>query len=116
MMWIFHPKGELRTTVPMSLEISGYAGVPKVVLEGVGDLDLQASGRDSLKAHFYVTLPGKYRLIMSDRQSNSSYEFFVHEQKYLDFKSEFGIFFILFILVMGGLFLWVRKIMKRKTA
>lgn len=117
MKWTFHPESEdLTTTLPLSVEISDFEGSPRAHLEGVGELDLKKVAGDKYRADFYVSLPGNYKLTVSDARYSSQRELVIAEHQYLDFTNEFGAFFLLFLCVMGGVILWTRKIMKQKTA
>lgn len=115
MNWTFHPKNkELTTSLPLSVEINNWQGTPRVILEGVGDLELKPISNGVLKTDFYLTLPGTYRLQLLDANSSYAYEFSIKQHTYLDFTNEFGFFLALFIVAMGGIVLWVKKIMKKK--
>jgi hypothetical protein len=116
MKWTFHPKNKhLTTSLPMSVEISEFSGKPSVSLSGVGSLELKPVPNGGMKADFYVTLPGNYTLTVKDSNSSASQELEIAQHTYLDFGNEFGTFFVLFLFVMGGIVLWTRKIMQKKT-
>ncbi len=111
MKWTLTPTNkELTTGLPIQVEISEYVGTPKVRLHGVGELILKPHGK-SLRTEFYVKLPGKYHLEVRDAKNQDGLELDIKEHRYLDFTSEFGFFFVLFLFVMGGIVLWTRKIM-----
>jgi hypothetical protein len=117
MNWIFHPKNkEITTSLPMSVEVWDYTGTPSVTLSGVGKLELKPTTQGKLKTDFYVTLPGEYKLQIKDSVSQVDFPILVAQHQYLDFKNEFGVFFILFLFVMGGIIIWTSKIMKKKTS
>lgn len=116
MNWTFHPTNKaITTSLPLSIEVSDWKGTPRVILEGVGDLELKRIPEGAMKADFYLTLPGTYKVLIQDSVVKESYEFQVIQHNYLDFSREFGFFFILFLFVMGGIVIWVRQIMKKKT-
>lgn len=115
MKWTLYPKNkDLTTSLPLSLEITEWKGSPKVTLEGVGELKLKPF-EGKLKTDFYLALPGKYSLEIKDSLSSEVTELNIEEHRYLDFTNEFGFFLILFLFVMGGIIIWTRKIMKKKT-
>lgn len=116
MNWTFHPTNkEITTSLPLSVEVRNWKGRPRVILDGVGDLELKGTPQGAMKADFYLTLPGTYKVTIQDSGSKDFYQFQVKQHHYLDFSNEFGFFFILFLFVMGGIVLWVRQIMKKKT-
>jgi hypothetical protein len=115
MKWTLFPKNEnLTTSLPITIEIEEWQGKAKVHLESVGELQLRPAG-DKLKTEFYVTLPGEYKLTISDSYNTSTHTLQIEQHQYLNFSNEFGIFGLLFLLVMGGIILWTRRIMLKKT-
>ncbi len=113
MKWTLYPKNkDLTTSLPMSVEIEEWDGTPKVHLKGVGDLHLRKTGT-KLRTEFYVALPGTYELTVKDSSHSQSLNLDVKEHRYLDFGNEFGFFLVLFLLTMGGIILWTRKIMTK---
>lgn len=117
MNWTFHPTTEdLTTSLPMEIEVSDYAGTPRVNISGLGEMQLKSSGPQKMKTQFYFVLPGSYRIEVRDAQTVAVKEISVREHTYLDFVNEFGAFFVLFLIVMGGIVLWTRRIMKSRTA
>lgn len=116
MKWTFHPTTkQLTTSLPLSVEVEDARGKPSISLSQVGELELKPF-KNGFKADFYVKLPGTYYLTIKDKYESSTMTLIVEEHTYLDFQNEFGSFFILFVAVMGGIVLWTRKIMKKKTA
>ncbi len=114
MKWKFYPTNkELTTTLPMYLELTEVQGKAKIHLSSVGKLNLAKMKDGALKAEFYVSLPGKYLLEMSDASTQYTHKFEVKQHSFLKFTEEFGFFLILFTLMMGGLIVWTRKIMKK---
>lgn len=59
-----------------------------------------------------IAAPGKYQVTAYSGELVVTKELLVAEQKYLEFGSEFGAFASLFIIMMAGMILWVRKKMK----
>lgn len=115
MNWTFHPKNEdLTTSLPLSVEITKWEGEAQVLVEGIGPLELRPSPH-GLKADFYFTLPGTYTLTVKDAHHTEVRELMVEQHNYLNFVTEFGTFFVLFLFVMGGIVLWTRRIMKNKS-
>lgn len=113
MKWTLYPKNkDLTTSLPMSVEVTEWEGTPKVRLDGVGELKLRKVG-PILRTDFYVALPGNYQLTVKDGASQQSINLDVKEHRYLDFGNEFGFFLVLFLLTMGGIILWTRKIMMK---
>lgn len=113
MKWTLYPKNkDLTTSLPMSVEISEWEGRPEVHLKGVGDLKLRKIGT-KLRTDFYVAMPGSYQLTVRDASHEQSLNLEVSEHRYLDFGNEFGFFLVLFLLTMGGIILWTRKIMMK---
>lgn len=113
MKWTLHPKSEgITTTLPMSIELEGWSGTPRVYISGLGELNL-VPVKGKLRSEFYFTLPGTYRLEVKDKETLIVTDLVVEEHQYLDFKNEFGFFFILFLIVMGGIILWTKKIMQK---
>lgn len=111
MKWTIYPENkEFTTSLPLTIEISDYRGEPEVTVEKLGELKLNRQA-DKLEARFYFTLPGEYKLQVTDSNSKEVRVLHVSEHKYLDFGNEFGFFLILFLFVMGGIILWTRKIM-----
>lgn len=114
MKWKFYPTNkELTTSLPMFVELTDIDGKAKVHLSTIGDLNLVKTNKGSLKAEFYVSLPGKYVLQMSDASTRYTHEIDVTQHTFLRFNEEFGFFLILFALMMGGIILWTRKLMKK---
>ncbi|HLT22653.1 MAG TPA: hypothetical protein VKZ84_04390 [Bacteriovoracaceae bacterium] len=105
------PKSNLRTIVPITIEVEGNN--PRVDVEGIGRIDLQGTGRKT--AQIYFSLPGEYKITFTDGELVKEEVIYVDQQVFLSFKNEFGVFFILFLLVMGGIIIWTRKIMQNKT-
>jgi hypothetical protein len=114
MNWTFHPKNkDLTTSLPLSVELTHWEGNPKVLVKELGELELKPHGKN-LKADFYLTLPGTYTIVVKDSISVNQEIIEVKQHTYLDFKNEFGIFLLLFLIVMGGIVLWTYKIMNKK--
>lgn len=114
MKWTLHPENkDLTTTLPLSVTLSEWQGKPRVILEGAGELELKPQGKN-LVSEFYFALPGQYTLEIKDEGHHEIIELQIKEHRYLNFTSEFGFFFILFLFVMGGIFLWTKKIMQKK--
>lgn len=115
MKWKLHPENKkLTTTLPMSLEVHEWEGQPRIRIDNMGELKLKAHGK-ILKTDFYFTLPGEYRIEIRDEVNQHEMRVQVLEHQYLDFSREFGFFFILFLIVMGGIIIWTRKIMQKET-
>lgn len=113
MKWKLHPKSEdITTSLPLTLDILEWEGKPRVILDGTGELSLKAQKDGTLKSEFYVYIPGSYRVKLIDSAGTSELEFYAKEHRYLDFGEEFGFFFVLFLIVMGGIILWTAKLMK----
>lgn len=113
MKWKLHPENEeITTTLPLTIEVHAWKGKPRVFVHGLGNLELKKQGAN-LKTEFYFTLPGKYRIDVRDSVSHHTMDLEVKEHQYLSFNGEFGFFFILFLVVMGGIVLWTRKIMHK---
>lgn len=115
MKWTFHPTNkDLTTSVPLSVEISEWEGNPKVKVSQIGELELKKS-KSGLRADFHLTLPGEYQIEVTDALVKDSLSIKVAQHDYLNFSREFGSFGLLFILVMGGIIIWTKKIMRKKT-
>ena len=69
---------------------------------------------DRAQAHIWFTNPGEY--VLSTDKTHESLLLFVKSQMFLPFKIEFGVFMMIYVLVMGGLWLWIRKIKHNKRA
>ncbi|MFP5384744.1 MAG: hypothetical protein ACLGHN_01605 [Bacteriovoracia bacterium] len=111
MKWTLYPENkDLTTTLPLSVEIEQWEGKPSVKVEGLGELKLKEQN-NKMRSEFYFTLPGKYKIEIKDRVSTEVKVLTVSEHQYLNFTNEFGFFFVLFLIVMGGIVLWTRKIM-----
>lgn len=104
-------KDKLSTSVPITIEVNGIK--PVVSIEGIGRIDLK--GTEKKTAQIYFSLPGEYKITFKDGELIKHEVLKVSQHEYLKFKYEFGAFTILFLLVMGGIILWTRKIMKNKT-
>ncbi|MFA7614401.1 MAG: hypothetical protein WCY48_09205 [Candidatus Caldatribacteriota bacterium] len=111
MNYKIYPKTNLRTSVPINIEVEGKN--PRVDVEGIGRIELK--GSEIKKAQIYFSLPGEYKITLTDGELIKEEVLSVDQQVYLSFKNEFGVFFILFLVVMGGIILWTRKIMQNKT-
>ncbi len=114
MNWKFYPTNkELMTSLPMSVTLENYSGKPTVTLSSIGELQLVKVKDGTLRADFYVLMPGNYIIEMKDANSQFSHQFAVKQYSYLSFTNEFGFFLIIFIFFMGGIILWTKKIMKK---
>jgi hypothetical protein len=98
----------------MSVEVWDFVGKPSVNLSGIGALELKSRPNGVMRTDFYVSLPGTYTLTIKDSNSSASHELEIAQHTYLDFGKEFGTFFVLFLIVMGGIILWTMKIMQKK--
>lgn len=113
MKWTLYPKNkDFTTSLPMSVEVTEWEGSPQVHMKGVGELKLRKVG-SILRTDFYVALPGQYQLTVKDASHQQSLNLDVKEHRYLDFGNEFGFFLVLFLITMGGIILWTRKIMMK---
>lgn len=116
MKWTFHPTNKkLTTSLPLSIEVEGFSGEPTVTLSEVGRLELKKVSEGKLRSDFYVGLEGKYILTVKDSKETVHIPLDIAQHRYINFTNEFGSFFLLFLVVMGGIILWTRKIMKYKT-
>lgn len=114
--WTLFPKNKaITTSLPMSVEVTEWVGRPKVYIQGMGEMSLKKTPQ-GMKADFYMTLPGEYKLTVSDSSNSFEQILKVDEHQYLNFSQEFGFFFILFLFVMLGVIVWCAKIMRKKTA
>jgi hypothetical protein len=116
MKWTFHPANkELTTSLPLEVVLSDWQGTPRVSVDRLGEIPLTPEGQ-KLVARFYVVMPGRYEVRISDGTSVVAvHPIEVAQHTYLDFTNEFGFFFILFLFVMGGIALWTITIMRRPT-
>ena len=73
-----------------------------------------ANKTGGFKSEFYFTLPSTYHVEVRGDQEIQNLDLLVEQHTFLDFQNEFGIFSLLFLIVMGGIILWTRKIMKKK--
>lgn len=113
MKWTIYPENsEITTSLPLTIEISGHQGTVNVSVDRLGELKLKKEN-NKLTSQFYFTLPGEYKVKVKDSISSEVRVIKVAEHKYLDFGNEFGFFLILFLIVMGGIVLWTRKIMQK---
>lgn len=113
MNYEIYPKNEeFSTSLPITIEVEGATN-PRLDIEGIGRIDLK--GGQKKTAQIYFRLPGEYKLTFKDGEVVRQEVITVYQHEYLDFKNEFGFFSILFLIVMGGIILWTRKIMKNKT-
>ena len=114
MNWKFYPTNkELTTSLPMSVTLENYSGKPTVHLSSVGELELVKTHQGALRADFHLLMPGNYTLDIQDANSHFSHQILVKQHSYLNFSNEFGLFFILLLVLMGGIFLWTHKIMQK---
>ena len=114
MNYSIYPKNEqITTSLPITIEVKEFKKSPKLKIDGIGEIELK--GKEVKTAQIYFRLPGEYRLTFQDGELMKSEVITIHQHEYLDFKNEFGVFFILFLMVMGGIIIWTRKIMKNKT-
>lgn len=112
MNYEIYPKNEkFSTSLPITIEVEGKG--PRLDIEGIGRIDLK--GGQKKTAQIYFRLPGHYKLIFKDGEEVREEVITVYQHEYLDFKNEFGFFSLLFLIVMGGIILWTRKIMKKRT-
>lgn len=107
---------KLTTSLPLSIEIEDFVGEPTVTLSDVGRLELKKVSEGKLRSNFYVGLEGHYTLTIKDSKEVVSIPLNIAQHRYINFTNEFGSFFLLFLVVMGGIILWTRKIMRNKTA
>ena len=113
MNYSINPQSDLTTSIPITIEVKNFEHKPKLKVDGIGDIELK--GQKVKSAQIYFRLPGEYRVTIQDGSTIKHEVLNVSQHEYLDFKNEFGFFFILFLIVMGGVVLWTRKIMKNKT-
>ena len=106
--------GEIRTTVPIVLVIYESSSLPQFTVDKLGKIPVYPF-KDGFRAEFFVETPGVYSLKLISGKEVWNKEILVKEQKYLSFRKEFGFFSILFVLMMCGVVLWVRKIKKKSV-
>lgn len=112
-----YPEGEeLTTALPLVVHIIDDAGNPRAKIVGVGELELSQHPLGGVKSDFHFTLPGQYQILIKDAREEQSIMLEIKEHRYLNFREEFGFFLCLFSLVMTGVYLWVRSVMKSKIA
>jgi hypothetical protein len=97
------------------LEIQETKTLPKVVIKEIGEMKVVVNKTGGYKSEFYFTLPETYHLEVRADGELIKMELPIVQHTFLDFQNEFGIFFVLFLIVMGGIVLWTRKIMKSQT-
>jgi len=104
------PKNDIRTTVPVTLNIKALVK-PKVNVLGLGTVDV-VKIKDIYSAVFWAQKPGLYEVVVTGKSETFKKTLKISEQHYMSFKYEFGFFMLLFILFSTGLVLWMRKIKK----
>ena len=101
--------GEIRTTIPVILEIQHVKNKPLVSVKQLGIVPV-VKKKGSYKAEFWTQEPGNYLIEVKDGNDIWKKEIFIKKQEYLNFSKEFGFFTILFIFMMVGVYLWMKKI------
>ena len=97
---------DLRTRVPITVQfIDGKAQGLRVIPKsapGAETFDVTALGN---VAQFSVSIPGVYEIVADETRETIT----VAPQRDLDFSSEFGIFSLAVLLLVGGMLVWLRK-------
>src|SRR5690606_11207742 len=93
--------------------VEDFVGEPVVTLSDVGRLELKKVSEGKVRSNFYVGLEGQYTLTIKDSKEVVTIPLDIAQHRYIDFTNEFGSFFLLFLVAMGGVILWTKKIMKK---
>jgi hypothetical protein len=101
---------EFRTQLPVTIDIES-SSKPTVTLEPLGELEVLTIP-SGYRAQFHVMEPLKYSLIVKNASEEWRKDIYFEEQQFLKFDKEFGFFLILFFMMLGGVILWTRKLMK----
>lgn len=102
------PKDDIREGVPIELEIESSHGAPKVYVENLGEVDVVPS-ENGYRASFWTMEKGDYALVVKDQRETQSQILRVHEQSYLTFNQEFGLFLPLLLFFLLGVIIWIKK-------
>ncbi len=103
---------EYRTQLPVVGWVDDADSKPTVLVGGMGAAKVRREG-DGWRFEFHVMSPGTYRLEVRDADEAWARELVFAEQRFLEFGPEFGSFTALFAVVMTGVVLWTRRLMKR---
>lgn len=108
----------IRTSVPVFIEVSEVNSAPKIEVSEIGKIAVQKHHKqaNTFISDFYVQIPGEYKIKIVHQSEVYSKTLTITQQEFLTFDKEFGVFSILLSLVMLGVIIWTRKIMKRSKA
>ncbi len=104
--------GELRTTIPVVLEIKETNQKPKVSVKELGTVPVKKID-GYYHAEFFVQESGNYNLMVQSGEQKWTKELLIKEQEWISFNGQFGFTVVLFTLGVMGVFLWLKKIRKK---
>lgn len=105
-----------RETLPVTITIRGgkAADSPKLFVESFGEIPLKKT-KHGYQAQFYSSQAGRFEVRAVWGQESLTRVLQVEAQVYMNFQTQFGWFFALFLGAIGGLVLWHRRIKSKKS-
>jgi hypothetical protein len=104
-------RDDIRESVPIELIINGVAEKPKIIVSNLGAVT-PVEYLEGYKATFWSMAEGSYKIDIVAGSSSWSEIIEVQEQSYINFKQEFGLFSLLFVLVSLGVVKWIKHLKK----
>jgi hypothetical protein len=112
-----HPK-KARSRLPFTAQVIDVQSPPSLTVGKIGETLSFAprvqsgDGEHRYKVTFWLEEPGEYEVRAISAQETRIEKILVEPQVYMSFAKEFGSFTILFLCVMAGVVLWIRRIMQ----
>ncbi|MCB0308856.1 MAG: hypothetical protein KDD48_05745 [Bdellovibrionales bacterium] len=109
---------DTRELNPIFIEINEFIGTPTAIVKSRDKplsfaLKLNQENKQ-YKGHFWLESKGQYILTVNDTSSEVSFPIVVHDQIFMSFTKEYGLFNLLFIPLFVGAFLWSKRILRRQ--